>query len=111
LNQTWPLGWSPDELIDAMQSGDRLSYHPEAAGKEIAHYRDVLSQAQNQVQALSKGFNQEQMEKIAARVGQDWKSDAAKKKLSEYNERVGRALAEIMDVSAGATQESTRGAQ
>ena len=109
LNQTWPLGWSPDELIDAMQSGDRLTYHPEAAGKEIAHYRDVLPKAQNQVQALTKGFNQEQMEKIAARVGQDWKSDAAKKKLSEYNERVGRAFAEIMDV--GAAQESTKGAQ
>ncbi|HWC17970.1 MAG TPA: TIM-barrel domain-containing protein, partial [Terriglobales bacterium] len=111
LNQTWPLGWSPDDLIDAMQCGDRLSYHPETAAKEIAHYHDVLPQAQNQVQALSKGFNQEQMDKIATRVGQDWKSDAAKKKLAEYNQRVGRALAEISDVNAGATQAATGGAQ
>jgi hypothetical protein len=101
LNETWPLGWSPDELIDAMQSGDRLTYHPELAGKEIAHYREVLPQAQSQVQAMTKGLSQEQMEKVAARVGQDWKSDAAKKKITEYNERVGRAAAEISDINSG----------
>ncbi|HVH85765.1 MAG TPA: TIM-barrel domain-containing protein [Terriglobales bacterium] len=111
LNETWPLGWSPDELIDAMQSGDRLGYHPETVAKEIAHYREVLPQAQNQVLALTKGFNKEQMEKIASRVGQDWKSDSAKKKLTEYNERVGRALAEISDVNAGAAQAQPSGAQ
>ena len=110
LNQTWPLGWSPDELIDAMQSGDRLSYHPQTAVQELEHYRKVLPQAQNQVQALTKGFNQEQMEKIATRVGQDWRSDVVNKKLAEYNDRVGRAFAEISDVSlAGARQ--TGGAQ
>ena len=112
LNQTWPLGWSPDELIDAMQSGDRLTYHPESASKEIAHYREVLPQAQGQVQALTKGFSQEQMEKIATRVGQDWKSDAAKKKITEYNDRVGRALAQIGDINNGAqSQAAARGAQ
>src|SRR5205085_11252181 len=112
LNQTWPLGWSPDQLIDAMQSGDRLTYHPESASKEIAHYREVLPQAQGQVQALTKGFSQEQMEKIATRVGQDWKSDAAKKKITEYNDRVGRALAQIGDINNGAqSQAAARGAQ
>ena len=101
LNETWPLGWSPDELIDAMQSGDRLTYHPERAAAEITHYRQVLAQAQSQVQALTKGFSPEQMEKIASRVGQDWKSDAAKKKITEYNERVARAVAEIEDIGSG----------
>ena len=100
LNETWPLGWSPDELIDAMQSGDRLTYYPESAGKELAHYRAVLPQAQSQVQAMTKGLTQEQMEKVAARVGQDWKSDAARKKITEYNERVGRAATEINDITA-----------
>jgi hypothetical protein len=40
------------------------------------------------------------MEQIATRVGQDWKSDAAKKKISEYNERVARAAAEIADINS-----------
>src|SRR5205085_12577080 len=112
VNQGGPLGWSHDELTAAMQSGDRLSYHPESASKEIAQYREVLPQAQGQVQGLTKGFSQEQMEKIATRVGQDWKSDAAKKKITEYNDRVGRALAQIGDINNGAqSQAAARGAQ
>ena len=109
LNETWPLGWSPDELIDAMQSGDRLSYHPEAAAKELTHYSEVLSKAREQVQALTKGLSQEQMEKVATRVGQDWKSDAAKKKISEYNERVARAAAEIADIQTQPAAQATAG--
>jgi ABC-type Fe3+-hydroxamate transport system substrate-binding protein len=40
------------------------------------------------------------METVAARVGQDWKSDAAKKKIAEYNDRVARAAAEIEDIAS-----------
>jgi alpha-glucosidase len=100
LNGTWPLGWSPDELIDAMQSGDRLTYQPESAGEELKHFHEVLAKAATQVEAMTKGLTQEQMEQIATRVGQDWKSDAAKKKISEYNERVARAAAEIADINS-----------
>src|SRR5205807_8404611 len=69
LNETWPLGWSPDELIDAMQSGDRLTYHPESASEELTHYREVLAKAVDQVQALTKGFTEDQQMQIAKRVG------------------------------------------
>ena len=100
LNETWPLGWSPDELIDAMQSGQRLTYRPETASKEVAHYREVLPKAQSQVQAMTKGLSQDQMEKIASRVGQDWRSDVVKKKVSEYTDRVGRAATEINDINS-----------
>jgi len=39
----------PDPLVDAMQSGDRLGYHPEKAVEEVAHFRAVLPQAQSAV--------------------------------------------------------------
>ena len=110
LNENWPLGWSPDELIDGMQSGDRLTYHPETAARELSHYHDVLPQAQNQVQAMTKGLTQEQMEKVAARVGQDWRSDVVKKKMGEYNERVGRAANEINDINAQSRSQATASA-
>ena len=42
LNTTPPVAAPPDILIDAMQTGDRLGYHPEMAQKEIAHFRQVL---------------------------------------------------------------------
>jgi alpha-glucosidase (family GH31 glycosyl hydrolase) len=52
LNRTWPAGRSPDSLIDVMQTGDRLHYHPERAGEELRHLREVLPTAQADVKAM-----------------------------------------------------------
>jgi hypothetical protein len=46
MQQTSPIAAPPDVLIDAMQTGDRLSYHPERAQEEIAHLREVLPKTQ-----------------------------------------------------------------
>ncbi|MDE3062631.1 MAG: DUF5110 domain-containing protein [Acidobacteriota bacterium] len=56
VQQTWPIAQPPDPLIDAMQTGDRLSYHPERAQEEIAHFRQTLPQAQSAVSALAQEF-------------------------------------------------------
>jgi alpha-glucosidase (family GH31 glycosyl hydrolase) len=56
MHQTWPLSSPPDALVDAMQSGDRLGYHPERATEELAHFHDVLPRAQAAVQAIGQGF-------------------------------------------------------
>ncbi len=45
LNTTPPVAAPPDILIDAMQTGDRLGYHPELAQKEIKHFHEVLPKA------------------------------------------------------------------
>lgn len=36
LNALWPKGWSPELLIDAMQTGARISYQPETAWAEVS---------------------------------------------------------------------------
>ena len=46
LNSTPPLAAPPDILIDAMQTGNRIGYHPELAQKEIAHFHEVLPQGE-----------------------------------------------------------------
>jgi alpha-glucosidase len=102
LNGNWPIAWSPDELIDAMQSGDRLTYRPQSASDELTHYRHVLEKAVSLVQAMTKGFNEAEMKAIATRVGQDWKSDAAHKRIAEYQQRVNRAVIELGDIESGA---------
>ena len=56
LQQTWPVAAPPDPLIDAMQTGDRLGYHPERAVDEIAHFHEVLPKAQAAVNALDATF-------------------------------------------------------
>ena len=59
LQQTWPISTPPDSLIDVMQTGNRLGYHPERAAEEIARFHDELPKAQAAVLAISKsGFEQ-----------------------------------------------------
>jgi len=52
LNMTPPAAAPPDILIDAMQTGNRIGYHPELAQKEIAHFHEVLPKAQDAVNKL-----------------------------------------------------------
>ncbi|MGP8252036.1 MAG: DUF5110 domain-containing protein [Terracidiphilus sp.] len=56
LQNSSPITVPPDPLIDAMQTGDRLSYHPENAVTEIAYFHEVLPQAQAAVHAVEPRF-------------------------------------------------------
>jgi len=52
LNALYPLAWSPNSLIDAWQTGDRLSYHPETAQQEIARFPQVYAEGVAAVKEL-----------------------------------------------------------
>ena len=56
LNDTLPVSSPPDILVEAMQTGDRLGYHPERAVEEIAHLKKILPQAQAAVATIDAGF-------------------------------------------------------
>jgi alpha-glucosidase len=56
LQQTFPVSFAPDALVDAMQTGDRLSYHPEFVQEEIAHYHVAILEAQEAVKAINLTF-------------------------------------------------------
>jgi hypothetical protein len=58
LQATSPVASAPDPLIDAMQTGDRLSYHPENAVEEFGHLQSALPQARASVKALDSSFAQ-----------------------------------------------------
>ena len=79
LNGAWPIASPPDVLIDAMQTGNRLGYHPEHAQEEIAHFHQVLPQAQAAV----------------ARLGTD-----AKQRLEQFAQRMSRNNAAPADLDA-----------
>jgi len=70
LIQTWPVAAPPDVLIDAMQSGDRLGYHPELAQQELAHFHQILPQAQSAVEMLGQDAKQ-RLEEFANRMKRD----------------------------------------
>ena len=58
LRQTFPVSDAPDILVDAMQAGDRLGYHPEQAQEEIVRFHKVLSQAQAAAAEIDKDLAQ-----------------------------------------------------
>jgi alpha-glucosidase len=70
MHKTWPVSSPPDSLIDAMQTGDRLGYHPERAQEEIAHLHSLLPKAQADVDAISRGFTQ-RMDQFAKSLKSD----------------------------------------
>ena len=70
MHQTGPFSSIPDVLEDAKQSGDRLGYHPEKATEEIAHFHDVLPQAQTAVQKVTQELAQ-RMDDFVKRMGND----------------------------------------
>jgi hypothetical protein len=57
MNETMPVSEPPDVLVEAMQTGDRLSYHPERAVEEITHLQEILPKAQAAVAAIDGGFS------------------------------------------------------
>jgi alpha-glucosidase (family GH31 glycosyl hydrolase) len=70
LNGMWPAAAPPDALIDAMQSGDRLGYHPERATEELAHFHQILPNAQASVAQLTKTAK-DRLEEYANRMSKD----------------------------------------
>jgi len=56
MNLTHPISEPPDVLVDAMQTGDRLSYYPETAVAEIAHLHEELPKARVAIAEIGKGF-------------------------------------------------------
>jgi alpha-glucosidase len=58
LNVVSRMAAPPDPLVDAMQAGDRLGYHPERASRELAHFHAVLPQAQSAVEGVEGQLRQ-----------------------------------------------------
>jgi alpha-glucosidase len=56
MHQTWPVSDPPDELVDVMQAGDRLGYHPERIVEEIAHFHQAVPIAQLSIDEIAKDF-------------------------------------------------------
>ncbi len=106
LNATWSLGWSPDSLTDAVQSGDRLNYAPQKAGDELRHFAEVLPTALAAVQEAAKGLTPEEQAAIESRVAEErkagtWRGETAENTQAEYKARAGKAAALAADVRYG----------
>jgi alpha-glucosidase len=68
MQETGPVAGPSDALVDAMQSGDRLSYFPETIETELKREHEALAQAQADVTALDKEFEQ-RLSDTSRRIG------------------------------------------
>ncbi len=50
LNGSWPQGWSPDSLIEAVQTGDRIGLNPTAAVEELQRLNALMPQVVADIQ-------------------------------------------------------------
>ncbi len=58
MQATWPASQPPDALIHAMQTGDRLGYHPETALREMDAFQASLTAASEAVSKAGSDFDQ-----------------------------------------------------
>ena len=58
MQQTWPAAQPPDALIRAMQTGDRLGYHPETAMTEMDGFQKSVTAANDAVMKAGNDFDQ-----------------------------------------------------
>ena len=101
LNRQWPFTQSPDSLIDAMQVGDRLGYHPDRARQEMAAFAAKYATAQASVQELLDRVanlgDDELVRKLVANRG----SEANPVRARRYKASLEQALAQLQDGNPG----------
>jgi len=56
MQHTPPIAQPTEDLVLAMQTGDRIGYHPETAVAEIARFHEQVARAQASVTAIGAGF-------------------------------------------------------
>ena len=100
LNQLWPLGWSPDVLVDAMQTGDRLSYDPRLAAEQVPRLNAMISRVEASIDQLQQHVTEQQRQAMAKRLNQEFKQKGAKEAVADYKDKFSRAKAAVADIAS-----------
>ena len=101
MHETWPVSDPPDTLVDAMQTGDRMSYHPEKAQEEIAHFHEALPRAQAVIAEIGTTFTT-RMEEYAKRfLAENWRPAIADMEAQKQHRMDAMARAERLVMEAG----------
>ncbi|MFY9854035.1 MAG: TIM-barrel domain-containing protein [Terracidiphilus sp.] len=101
MRETSPVSDAPDLLIDAMQSGDRMSYQPENAQAEIAHFHKVLPEAQAAVSAIGADFTPRVEEYAKQLLSRNWYPAVANLEAQKQHRLDAVARAERLATEAG----------
>jgi hypothetical protein len=84
-----------------MQSGDRLSYTPQAAGQELSHFRQVLTQARAEVHQAAQGLPPEEQKALETSKNHPLNNQSGQKMMADYKMRTAKADALVSDIQVG----------
>ena len=99
LQNNTPIDFPPDELIDAMQSGDRLSYHPEQAGAILTHWNEVLPKVSQAVARAERVDAPRRASLVHIAMLINWTPQGAATMLDQIRRRDGIATAAVADMN------------
>jgi hypothetical protein len=91
LNANWPVAWSPDGLVSAMQTGDRIGYFPKSALEEVSGLQKKLAALPELIEAMHAA----ESSPAFATTTSESSSDDPQNKLLHYNSVINTALAHI----------------
>jgi alpha-glucosidase len=95
LNANWPVAWSPDALLAAMQTGDRITYSPKTAFDELSGLQSKLAAIPGVIAAMRATENSPAFATSAT----DANSGSPNQRVAEYNSTLETAMAHIADIS------------
>jgi alpha-glucosidase len=101
MQQTSPAAGPPDELIDPMQAGDRLSYYPEKAEQEIAHFHQALPKAEAAIKEIGAAFPQQLEERLKLYSPAKWLPGGIDMQVQKQRRLDAMARAERLVTEAG----------
>jgi alpha-glucosidase len=95
LNANWPAAWSPDPLVSAMQTGDRIAYYPNRAFAELTALDQKIAALAGVIEAMRANGSSAEFTKMGSHLD----SNQSKTRLAEYNTAIDIAMAHIADIS------------
>ena len=95
LNANWPDAWSPDSLVGAMQTGDRLTYYPNTAFAELSTLEEKLAALPGMIQAMRATESSQE----SAKPGSDSNPSQPATRIAAYNSTIATAVAHIADIT------------
>ena len=94
LNANWPVAWSPDGLVGAMQTGDRIGYFPKSALEEVSGLQKKLAALPELIEAMRATESSP-----AFATTSESSSDHLQDRLLHYNSVINTALAHIAGIN------------
>jgi alpha-glucosidase len=101
MHDTSPASDPPDELIDPMQAGDRLSYYPEKADQEIARFHQALPKAEAAIKEIGATFAQQLEDRLKLYSPAKWLPGGIDLKVQKQRRLDAMARAERLVAEAG----------